>query len=66
MQCCTGDHTLVILEGILHLSAQRSSEALHGCSEMWGITVPGGVQRRGDVALRDVGSGHGGVGCWWV
>ena len=24
-----------------------------------GITIPGGVQSRGDVALRDMGSGHG-------
>ena len=27
-----------------------------------GVTIPGGVQNRGDVALRDVGSGHGGLG----
>lgn len=26
------------------------------------VTVPGGVQSCGDVALRDMGSGHGGVG----
>jgi len=27
-----------------------------------GVPVPGGVQNRVDVALRDVGSGHGGSG----
>ena len=27
-----------------------------------GVTIPGGVQSCGDVALREVGSGHGGVG----
>ena len=26
------------------------------------VTVPGGVQSCGDVALRDMGSGHGGDG----
>ena len=30
-----------------------------------GVTVHGGVQNRGDVALRDVGSGYGGVGWGW-
>ena len=27
-----------------------------------GVTIPGSVQKRGDVALRDMVSGHGGVG----
>ncbi len=31
-----------------------------------GVTIPGGVQGTGDVALRDVGSGHGGVGWGWT
>ena len=31
-----------------------------------GIAVPGGVQSCGDVALREVGSGHGGVGRGWI
>ena len=35
----------------------------HSCTGSGGVTVHGGVQC-GDVALRDVGSGHGGVG--WV
>ena len=30
-----------------------------------GVTVHGGVWNRGDVALRDVGSGHSGVGWGW-
>jgi len=34
--------------------------------DVGGITVPGGVQNRGDVALRDVVSGHGGVGWGWT
>ena len=35
----------------------------HSCTGSGGVTVHGGVQC-GDVALRAVGSGHGGVG--WV
>jgi len=35
----------------------------HSCTGRCGVTIHGGVQC-GDVALRDVGSGHGGVG--WV
>ena len=31
-----------------------------------GVTVHGGVKECGDVALRDVGSGHGGVGWGWT
>ena len=34
----------------------------HSCPGSGGVTVPGGVQSCGDVALREVGSGHGGVG----
>ena len=34
----------------------------HSCPMSGGITIPGGVQSRGDVALRDMGSGHGGGG----
>ena len=45
---------------------RKSSEAPHSCTGRWGITVPGGVQSCGDVALRDVGSGHGGVGRGWT
>ena len=29
------------------------------------VTIPGVFQSHGDVALRDVGSGHGGVGWAW-
>ena len=31
----------------------------------WGVTISGGVQNCGDVALGDVVSGHGGVGRGW-
>ena len=34
----------------------------HSCPGSGGVTVPGGVQSHGDVALRDVVSGHGGGG----
>ena len=37
----------------------------HSCVGSGGVTVYGGVQC-GDVALRDVGSGHGGVGWGWT
>jgi len=37
----------------------RHCTAAQGCG---GVTIPGGVQSWGDVALRDVGSGHSGVG----
>ena len=36
-----------------------SGTAAHGVG---GVTIPGVTQSCGDVALRDVGSGHGGVG----
>ena len=52
------------------VAAQRrpatKHEALHGRTGRWGITVPGGVQSRGDAALRDVGSGRGAVGWGWT
>ena len=31
-----------------------------------GVTIPAGVKECGDVALSDVGSGHGGVGWGWT
>jgi len=34
----------------------------HSCPGSSGVTIPGGVENCGDVALRDVGSGHGGDG----
>ena len=34
----------------------------HPPRECWGHCVPGGAHSCGDVALRDVGSGHRGVG----
>ena len=34
----------------------------HSCPGSGGVTIPGGVQSHGDVALRDVVSGHGGGG----
>ena len=42
MQCCTGDHTLVILEGILHLSAKgavRHCTAAQRCGESLSLEV---------------------------
>ena len=33
----------------------------HWCGLPSGTTTPGGVEEGGDVALRDVGSGYGGM-----
>ena len=41
---------------------QKSSAALAQLPRSGGVTVPGGAPELWDVALRDVGSGHGGVG----
>ena len=46
--------------------SQRAVRQWHSCPGSGGVTVPGVSQSRGDVALRDVGSGHGGVGLDWV
>ena len=43
------------LSGIVH-----SPVSLAQLPREWGGHIPGGVQSRGDVALRDVGSGGGG------
>ena len=41
---------------------QKSSAALAQLPRSGGVTVPGGAPELWDVALRDVGSGHGGGG----
>ena len=46
--------------------SQRAVRQWHSCPGSGGVTVPGVSQSRGDVALRDVGSGHGGVGWGWT
>ena len=48
------------------ISSLKSGAAVAQLPREWGVTIPGGVQNRGDVALRDVGSGHGGVGWGWT
>ena len=40
----------------IFFSKERS--APHSCPGL-GVTIPGGVQSRGDVALRDVSTGEG-------
>ena len=45
-----------------HFFFKRVVLQLHSCPGSGGVTVPGGVPELWDVALRDVGSGHGGVG----
>ena len=43
--------------------SERAVRQQHSCPGSGGVTIPGGVsQSRGDVALKDVGSGHGGGG----
>ena len=39
------------------ISAPKSAQHCTA-AQGWGVTVPGGVQSRGDVALRDVSGGH--------
>jgi len=43
--------------------SKRAVVERHSYTGSAGITIPGGVRKHRDVALRDVGSGHGGV-CW--
>ena len=38
---------------------------LHHCSKSDGVNIPTGLQKYGDVALRDTASGHGGGGLRW-
>lgn len=47
----------LIASSLKELSAQAARE--------WGVPVPEVLQGRGDVALGDVVSGQGGVGCGW-
>ena len=42
------------------VSAPKSAQH-RTAAQGWGVTVPGGVQSRGDVALREVGGGHGAI-----
>jgi len=44
-------------------SCPGSGTAAHGGG---GVTIPGGVPELWDVALRYVGSGHGGMACRWT
>jgi len=45
-----------------HFFSEREVMQWHSCPGSGGVTIPGGVQSHGDVALRDVVSGHGGGG----
>ena len=46
--------------------SERAVLQWHSCPGSGGVTVLGVFHNRGDVALRDVGSGHGGVGWGWT
>ena len=39
----------------------KERPALHSCPGQWGIPIPGVFSDHGDVALGDVGNGHGGM-----
>ena len=47
---------------ILELSSERGVLQWHSCPGSDGVTIRGGVQSCGEVALRDVVSEHGGDG----
>jgi len=54
----------------LHIRRHFFSErTVRHCTAAQGggaVSIPGGVQSRGDVALRDVGSGHSRVSWGWT
>ena len=45
-----------------NLSSERAVLQWHSCPGSRGVTISGGVQSCGDVALMDMGNGHGGDG----
>ena len=49
-----------------HLFSERAVLRWHSCPGVVGLPSLEVSQSRGDVALRDVGSGHGGVGWGWA